>query len=293
MSYKQRELTVSFTLANGTFDGDVGDTLTVKGFKCEAAISAFGGATGTILELSLWGLSLDNMAKLTTNAQKIIASEQNAIRVYAGDDRVFSGSITSARINLNQMPDAPIEITAAAAGRERLIPCEPTSIRGDVDVADMIRALAFKVGLKFINVDVKATHSNPYFEGNAVAQILKIAAAHKITANIDFGTVTIYTGKTPSDSVVPYISPATGLIGYPIFYDQGINFRCIYSSSLKLNTKIILETNLPHASGEWIVQAGTTHYLSCKVPGGLWETFVVAAPGFLINGSDNVNQAES
>lgn len=143
MSYKERELTVSFTLANGTFDGGIGNTLTVKGFKCEAAISAFGGATGTMLELSLWGLSLENMAKLTTNAQKIIAAEQNAIVVYAGDTRVFSGSITSARINLNQMPDAPIEITAAAAGRERLIPCEPTSIRGDADVADMIRALAW------------------------------------------------------------------------------------------------------------------------------------------------------
>ncbi len=30
MSYKERELTVSFTLANGTFDGDIGDTLKVK-----------------------------------------------------------------------------------------------------------------------------------------------------------------------------------------------------------------------------------------------------------------------
>ena len=70
MSYKERELTVSFTLANGTFDGGIGNTLTVKDFKCEAAISAFGGATGTMLELSLWGLSLENMAKLTTNAQK-------------------------------------------------------------------------------------------------------------------------------------------------------------------------------------------------------------------------------
>ncbi|HGY4818940.1 TPA: hypothetical protein ACNV1K_003667 [Klebsiella aerogenes] len=293
MSYKQRELTVSFTLANGTFDGDVGDTLTVKGFKCEAAISAFGGATGTILELSLWGLSLVNMAKLTTNAQKIISEEQNAIRVYAGDDRVFSGSITSARINLNQMPDAPIEITAAAAGRERLIPCEPTSIRGDVSVADMIRALAFKVGLKFINVDVKSTERNPAYKGNAIKQILEIASAHNITANIDFGTVTIYTGKKPSDSVVPLISPEHGLIGYPIFYDMGINFRCIYSPVLKLNTKIILETMLPHASGEWIIQAGTTHYLSCKIPGGLWETFVVAAPGYLIEEDGNVNEPKS
>ena len=187
------------------------------------------------------------------------------------------------------MPDAPIEVTAAAAGRERLIPCEPTSIRGDADVADMIRALAFKVGLKFINVDVKATHRNPYFDDNAIMQILKIAAAHDISVDIDFGTVTIYTGKTPSDSVVPLISPEHGLIGYPIFYEMGINFRCIYSPALKLNTKIILKTDLPHASGEWVVQAGTTHYLSCKVPGGLWETFVVASPASVIGGESNGN----
>ncbi|VTN40650.1 hypothetical protein [Raoultella ornithinolytica] len=104
MSYKERELTVSFTLANGTFDGGIGNTLTVKGFKCEAVYPHFGGATGTILELSLWGLSLENMSKLTTNAQKIISASKMPIVVYAGDTRVFSGSITSARINLNQMP---------------------------------------------------------------------------------------------------------------------------------------------------------------------------------------------
>jgi hypothetical protein len=49
--------------------------------------------------------------------------------------------------------------------------------------------------------------SQPYFDDNAIKQILKIAAAHDISVDIDFGTVTIYTGKTPSDSVVPYISP--------------------------------------------------------------------------------------
>jgi hypothetical protein len=31
-------------------------------------------------------------------------------------------------------------------------------------VADMIRALAFKVGLKFINVDVKSTERNPVLQ---------------------------------------------------------------------------------------------------------------------------------
>jgi hypothetical protein len=33
-----------------------------------------------MMELSLWGLSLDNMAKLTTNAEKFFGEQQNAIR---------------------------------------------------------------------------------------------------------------------------------------------------------------------------------------------------------------------
>lgn len=282
MSYKERELTVEFTLANGTFDGKKGNTLIAEGFKCELSVSAYGGATGTMMELSLWGLSLDNMAKLTTNSEKFFDEEQNAIRVFTGDVCVFTGTIVASRINFNQTPDAPIEITASAIGKEKLIPCEPTSIEGDISVSDMIQALAAKVGLKFVNVDVKAVHSNPYYEGNAIEQIQKIAADHNITADIDFGTVTIYTGDNPVDSVVPFISPEHGLIGYPIFYNFGINFRCIYSPAVQIARKIKLETSLPHASGEWVVQHGTTHYLSCKVPGGLWETFVVAYPGFIL-----------
>ena len=55
MSYKERELTVEFTLANGTFDGKKGNTLIAEGFKCELSVSAYGGSTGTMMELSLWG----------------------------------------------------------------------------------------------------------------------------------------------------------------------------------------------------------------------------------------------
>ncbi|MEH1006082.1 hypothetical protein O1M93_27745, partial [Klebsiella pneumoniae] len=133
------------------------------------------------------------MAKLTTNSEKFFGEQQNAIRVFTGDVCVFMGTIISARVNLNQMPDAPIEITASAIGKEKLVVCEPTSIEGEASVADMINALASKVDLKFVNVDVKSVHSNPYYEGNAIEQIQKIAADHNIIADIDFGTVTIYT----------------------------------------------------------------------------------------------------
>jgi hypothetical protein len=108
-------------------------------------------------------------------------------------------------------------------------------IEGEASVADMIKALASKVDLKFVNVDVKSVHSNPYYE-MLLSKFRKLRPIH-IIADIDFGTVTIYTGKSPIDSVVPFISPENGLIGYPIFYDIGINFRCIYSPSIKLLEK--------------------------------------------------------
>jgi hypothetical protein len=193
MSYKEREITVEFTLANGTFDGKKGNTLIAEGFKCELSVSA-GGATGTMMELSLWGLSLDNMAKLTTNSEKFAVSSKTPYG-FTGDVCVFMGTIISARVNLNQMPDAPIEITASAIGKEKLVVCEPTSIEGEASVADMIKALASKVDLKFVNVDVKSVHSNPYYEGNAIEQIQKIAADHNIIADIDFGRLQSTRGK--------------------------------------------------------------------------------------------------
>lgn len=49
-----------------------------------------------MMELSLWGLSLDNMAKLTTNSEKFFGEQQNAIRVFTGDVCVFMGTIISA-----------------------------------------------------------------------------------------------------------------------------------------------------------------------------------------------------
>jgi hypothetical protein len=92
------------------------------------------------------------------------------------------------------MPDAPIEITASAIGKEKLVVCEPTSIEGEASVSDMIKALASKVDLKFVNVDVKSVHSNPYYE-MLLSKFRKLRPTI-IIADIDFGTVTIYTGKT-------------------------------------------------------------------------------------------------
>jgi len=278
MTYRRQELEVEFTLGEGDFDKARGNVITLSKMKCEVSISAFGGITGTTMEMSLWGLSLEYMAKLTVKAQKYILQKQNMVKVKANGETVFLGTISASRINLNQMPDAPIEITANALSYERVLPCETTVVRGEADVGSLVMSICNRVGLSFINVDVEKKEVNPRYPGNAIKQITDIATAHRFNFEVDIGVATIYTGKNPIDGVVPYVSPENGLIGYPIFYDQGILFRCQFSSAIKTGRKIILETSLPNGSGEYLINPGTTHYLSSMVEGGPWETSVVAQP---------------
>lgn len=278
MSYNKKKLEIEFTLAKGNFQEPNGNILSVSNMKCECAISAYGGISGTSMNLSLYGLSLDKMSKLTSKAQRYIAQEQNQIKVTANDETVFIGTITSSRINLNQMPDAPIEIVANATGYERTQPCAPTSVKGTTPVASMVQAIASKAGLKFVNIDVDAQATNEYAKGNAIQQIEYLAHAYGFFHEIDVGTVTIFKGENAIDAIVPYVSPQTGLIGYPIFYDVGINFRTMFSSALKIGRKVQLQTSLPNGSGEYLITNGTTHYLSSNMDGGLWDTFVVAYP---------------
>ena len=278
MTYQRRDLEIEFTLSEGSFDQANGNILTLKNMKCELSISAYGGNTGTTLEMSLWGLSLDYMAKLTVKTQKYILQKQNLIKLKANGETIFIGTIAASRINLNQMPDAPIEIMANAIGYERTIPCPPTSVQGVTDVASLVQAIANKVGLGFVNVDVDLKAFNPHYDKDAINQIQTIAHDYGFSADTDVGVVSIYTGKNPIDGVTPFISPSNGLIGYPIFYDIGINFRCMFSSAIKVGRKVKLETSLPNGSGEYKINPGTTHYLSSMVEGGPWETMVVASP---------------
>ena len=276
MTYQRRDLEVEFTLKSGTFDQQNGNVLRVKNMKCEMSISAFGGVTGTTMDMSLWGLSLDHMSKLTSKAQRFISQEQNLIKIVANGETVFLGTITASRINLNQMPDAPIEITANAVGYERTITCSPTSVQGVTDVASLVQTIASKVGLKFVNVDVNLKAQNVHYSGNAIQQIQTIANDYDFYADVDIGTVYIYTSQNAIDTVIPFVSPQNGLLGYPIFYDIGINFRCMFSSAIRVGRKVRLETSLPNGSGEYLITQGTTHYLSSYVEGGPWETMVVA-----------------
>lgn len=280
MTYKKRILKFEFTLKDGAFDENGNNILTIDNIKAEIQIGAYGGITGTTLEARVYGLSIDNMALLSYKGVQINGAKQNMMKVWADDRPVFCGSITNCFADLNQMPDAPLIISAFSTGFDQSITAPPFSKEGVASVSEIITTIAASIGYTVVNNGVLAKLENPYFEGNPIAQIQQCAHAAGIEIDFRLGAIYIWPQGGSVDDTIPLISPRHGLIGYPVFSNYGINFQCQYSDLILRGRKVQLETDLPNGSGVYTVQSAQ-HHLSTWSEGGPWSTIVWASIGQL------------
>ncbi|MDK9362486.1 hypothetical protein [Lelliottia wanjuensis] len=280
MTYKKRTLKFEFTLKDGAFDESGNNILTIDNIKAEIEIGAYGGITGTTLEARVYGLSIDNMALLSYKGIQLNGAKQNMMKVWADDRPVFFGSITNCFADLNQMPDAPLIISAFSTGFDQSITAAPFSKEGVASVNEIITTIAASIGYTVVNNGVLAKLENPYFEGNPISQIQQCAHAAGIEIDFRLGAIYIWPQGGSIDDTIPLISPQHGLIGYPVFSNYGINFQCQYSDLILRGRKIQLETSLPNGSGVYTVQSAV-HHLSTWTEGGPWSTIVWASIGQL------------
>lgn len=280
MTYKKRTLKFEFTLKDGAFDESGNNILTIDNIKAEIEIGAYGGITGTTLEARVYGLSIDNMALLSYKGIQLNGAKQNMMKVWADDRPVFFGSITNCFADLNQMPDAPLIISAFSTGFDQSITAAPFSKEGVASVNEIITTIAASIGYTVVNNGVLAKLENPYFEGNPISQIQQCAHAAGIEIDFRLGAIYIWPQGGSIDDTIPLISPRHGLIGYPVFSNYGINFQCQYSDLILRGRKIQLETSLPNGSGVYTVQSAV-HHLSTWTEGGPWSTIVWASIGQL------------
>ena len=278
MTYKKRTLKFEFTLKDGAFDESGNNILTIDNIKAEIEIGAYGGITGTTLEARVYGLSIDNMALLSYKGIQLNGAKQNMMKVWADDRPVFFGSITNCFADLNQMPDAPLIISAFSTGFDQSITAAPFSKEGVASVNEIITTIAASIGYTVVNNGVLAKLENPYFEGNPIAQIQQCAHAAGIEIDFRLGAIYIWPQGGSIDDTIPLISPSHGLIGYPVFSNYGINFQCQYSDLILRGRKVQLETELPNGSGVYTVQSAQ-HHLSTWSEGGPWSTIVWASIG--------------
>lgn len=295
MAFVKRILNLTFQLGEGAFGEDGSNTVSLSGLRASANITKVGGVSMSSLELTVYGMPLGVMNKLTVLNQLARNSARlNEIVVSAGDTAkgvavCFTGSISEAWVDVADV-GAVFRVKAQAGFVDSLRPIAPTSYDGTVDVATVMAGIAAQMQppRTLENSGVSVQVRNVYKPGTALDQIRSLAREADINAVLDDGPVlaiwpagssrgsfTTTDTAAQGGSLVPIASAATGMVGYPKFTQNSIMFKTLYDPSMVFGRKVQVQSVLEQANGIWTISQ-LTHNLDSEIPGGQWFTSVEA-----------------
>jgi hypothetical protein len=270
---KELRFVITLGKSNGNFRGGNNNQVTLEGFRATVNVDKGGGQQMGTLRAQIYGVAQVDINSITTLLWHPEQQIQNQIQVYAIDGAqqtlVFSGWIVNAWGNYQQMPDVFLEIQANSAFQGMLTPTAPLSFASQIDVATVINQIATSLGYTFENNGVNVKLPNAYLANTGIEQIRKLADAAGIWWTLDNTTLAIMPPNTGRAGLIPQISSASGLRGYPTFDGVGVNFETLFNPAIKFLGSIQLVTTVFRASGQWIV-TGVAHRLESEKPGGAW-----------------------
>ena len=284
MALVQRNIDLQLRLGTGSF-GDTGfNTIDITGLRIKAEITAAGGETMGRAEVRVYGLSLSTMNQVTTLTPGLMLQRNNTLAITAGDDvsgmaTVFQGTISDSEseMELNSQPDTYLKLTAYAGYFQKIQPIAPSSYPGTTDVGTIMASLANQMGLIFENNGVTETLSTPYFPGTAFEQVRSCAFAANINWAIDNGILAIWPKGGSRGNQLPIISTATGMVGYPAIWSQGISVKTLFNPQISIGNLVQVQSQIPAACGEWFVSS-VSHNLESLELNGQWFTSFLGAP---------------
>jgi len=278
-----RKIRVVFSLGEGAFGESGMDTVEVKDYRMNATIAVVGGVQTSQLDLTIKGLPLDVMHKLTVLNKLALPQERNNyVAVFADDTLAFNGGIKEAWVDAGNPPDVAFVLTAYAGLQASVRPVKATSFSGQVSANTFFATMARLItdgpnltpyGLE--NNGVTGVLENPYYPGTALDQIHAAGRALRCETFLDTERqlLVIWPQGKARDGQELLVSAETGLIGYPQFTQSGISFSMLYNPALGFGQRIQMKSILEAANGSWVIRA-LQHSLACEEPGGPWFTRV-------------------
>ena len=134
--------------------------------------------------------------------------------------------------------------------------------------------IAHSMGFAFENNGVNVKLVDVYLPNTDLEQARDLAKAAGIGLWIDDKVLAItQTPTTPRGTLIPLISPASGLVGYPTFDGYGVNARLLFNPAVQFGGRVKVESDVLRACGEWVV-ACIDHHLESEKPGGAWFSTV-------------------
>jgi len=298
VSFIKRHLRYSIDLNQGglntsntkeTFDNG-STTLAIEGLRSVASLTGVqGGATPFVshAQIQIWGMKAADMAKLSSLGLDISRINKNAISVFAYNEgssangvQVFSGTIASARINYNAMPNVSLELECYGTFALQTQAIAGTSHPGTGDVATLLQGIcaACVPPLTLVNKDVSAKLSTPAHSGSVFDQVNDICCAVGIMYKFDGPVLYIWNSNTNIDGIVVTAGPDSGMVGYPEYNMMGFDVTLGFNPEVQLGRQLQMQASrspealpVPGIPGKYWIWA-VEHELSSEMPDGPWFT---------------------
>lgn len=269
----KKQLRFVITLGTGKFGSSNNDQITLQGFRAIADIDKAGGMMMGTLRAKIFGVKQVDMNSVTTLQWKPGTLIPNTVEVFAIDGAaetlVFAGNIVNAWADYQSMPDVYLHIQAQSAFFNALKAIPPRSFKGRVDVASVMAQIARDMGYTFENNGVTTQLTDVYLPNTGMEQAKDLARAAGCDLYLDDKILAITPPNVPRKVIIPLISAASGLVGYPTFDGVGVNFQTLFNPAVTFGGSIKLETDVQQAAGEWVVTS-VGHRLESEKPGGAW-----------------------
>ena len=278
----RKVIRTTITLVGDEFE-DGSNQIVAEGLRTLCTVQFGGGAVMPHADISIYGLNMDAMLKLTRIRWRDIQSLQNIVRVEAGDEggdltEVYEGNITFGYIDMSNAPDVAFRIRSTTAALNLFTPSTPITFEGDVPVVQAIEQLASSMGYVFENngVPESLTMTDVTLVDTDINKIRSLCRAYQIDLYIEQRTIAIAPQGAPRQLRIPVISPRSGMLGYPTPTMQGIDVRCLYDPLVRFGGLVrVADSIIETCNGDWRV-FGVTVSLESEIPGGNWHMDIKA-----------------
>lgn len=272
MSYARRYIDVTFSGGKKTV------TFNARGkyaLRTSARIQFAGGVSlGATAEITIYGLSLDNINALSTYGTLVHPNYNYEITVSAGDDingmsTVFQGTIQQAWADMKAMPNCPFHVLALGGGNAATMKQKPTSFEGPTQIENILQPLAQAAGLSLENNGVKSIINDPYFWGSPMKQIREAIKAAGIEGVIQDKILAIWPPDGQRQGNALILSAQTGMRDYPSFTEYGVQVRAEFRRALTYGGTMTIKSDIQQACGDWRILR-IDYDLQANMPGGGW-----------------------
>ena len=279
-SFTNKTIQVVMAMAEGVFQNGA-NQITVEGLPTSVDIQKQGGDERPSCTVTIGNLNIDVVKQLTTLSFRPLQRFKNQITVNAGEvgkqlQTIFIGDFENAYGEFQNAPTMNLMVKAIAAQHGALMATPATSVDGTEQVAKLMEQWAVEAGCTLENKGVNASVKNVVYRGSPVDKAKTLARDVGIDLIIDDGKFIITPNGQAVDGNAVLIDPKHGLLGYPAFSNDGIEFNMIFDPNVKIGGLVKIESIVPRASGIWKVAKITTK-LEAYVPnGGSWNSSVSA-----------------